>query len=117
VFEAQARAHAQRLVAAGELPEDAVVGRWWRDEQAEIDVLALSGDRPVLVGECRWQAGELTERDLAELRRRAGHLAGDVSQVTYAFWSRGGASEALARHPDVRTFTPADLFAPAPRPG
>lgn len=107
VFEAEARAHAQRLVAAGRLPSDTLVGRWWRDEQAEIDVLALSGDRAVLIGECRWQAGELTERDLAELRRRAGYLPEtELSGADYVFWARGGPSEALARHPDVRTFTP-----------
>jgi hypothetical protein len=113
VFEAEARAHAQRLVAAGELPADTVVGRWWQDETAEIDVLALSGDRPVLVGECRWQARELTERDLAELRRRAARLPApaDLTGTGYAFWSRGGPSEALTRHPDVRTFTPADMLA------
>jgi uncharacterized protein len=110
VFEAAARAHALRLVNDGELPPDAVVGRWWRDELVEIDVLALTGDRPVLVGECRWQARELTERDLTELRRRAGHLpAADLSGVAYAFWSRGGPSPALAGHPDVRLFTPADV--------
>jgi hypothetical protein len=33
---------------------------------AEIDVLAVSGTRPVLVGECRWQAKPVTGRDLAE---------------------------------------------------
>jgi uncharacterized protein len=111
VFEAEARAHAQRMVAAGELPPDAVVGRWWRDETAEIDVLAISGDHPVLVGECRWQAGDLTERDLAELRARSAHLATPPDDgTTYAFWARGGADEGLARHPDVRTFTPADLL-------
>jgi hypothetical protein len=111
-FEAEARAHAQRIVAGGELPPDTLVGRWWRDGLAEIDVLALSGDRPVLVGECRWQAGKLTERDLAELRRKAGLLAvaADPGGTTFAFWSRGGPSEALARHPDVRGFTPADLL-------
>jgi hypothetical protein len=50
VFEAEARAHAQRLVGAGQLPADTVVGRWWRDETAEIDVLGLSQAAPVLVG-------------------------------------------------------------------
>lgn len=109
VFEAAARAHAQRLVG-GELPPDTVVGRWWLDETIEIDVLAMSGYRPVLVGECRWQEGEMTERDLAELRRRAGYLpTADLAQATYAFWTRGGPSEAVARHPDLRTFTPDDL--------
>lgn len=110
VFEAEARAHAQRMVGGGELPPDAVIGRWWRDELAEIDVLALRGDRPVLIGESRWQSTELTERDLADLRRKAGYLpVAATPETTYAFWSRGGPSEALARHPDVRAYTPADL--------
>ncbi|MEJ3747196.1 ATP-binding protein [Actinomycetes bacterium KLBMP 9797] len=109
VFEAGARAHVQRMVLSGALPADAIVGRWWRDETAEIDVLALSGDRPVLVGECRWQAKDLTERDLVELRRRAAHLPVQPD-TQYGFWSRGGASDALARHPDIRTFGPADLL-------
>jgi hypothetical protein len=121
VFETAAREHAVQMVAAGELPPDTVVGRWWRDEVAEIDVLALSGGRPVLIGECRWQAQDMTERDLAELRRKAGLVpAADLSGMSYAFWSRGGATQALARHPDVRTFTPADLLGglpPAPGSG
>jgi len=111
VFEAGARDHVQRLVGAGQLPPDTVVGRWWRDEAAEIDVLALSADGPALVGECRWQSKEITERDLAELRRKAVHLPPPSAAGTaYAFWSRGGVQEALARHPDVRSFTPADLL-------
>ena len=110
VFEAQARAHAQRLVTTGRLPDDSIVGRWWRDEIVEIDVLALSGDRPVLVGECRWQAKLLTERDLSELRRKAAHLPGPHSDITYALWSRGGTTPAVRQHPDVLTFTPADLL-------
>jgi hypothetical protein len=110
IFEAEARAHAQRLVAAGELPPETVIGRWWRDEVAEIDVLGLTGDGPVLIGECRWQAKEVTERDLAELRRRGGHLPTSAGHgTTYAFWARGGPTPALSRHPDVRTFTPAAL--------
>jgi AAA+ ATPase superfamily predicted ATPase len=110
VFEAEARAHTQRLAAAGELPPDTIVGRWWRDEIAELDVLGLRGDQPVVIGECRWQAREVTERDLAELRRKAAHLPLPADGPTYAFWSRGGASAALARHPDVRSFTPADML-------
>lgn len=111
VFEAEARAHAQRMVSGGALPPDAIVGRWWLDETAEIDVLALSGAQPVLIGECRWQSREVTERDLAELRRRAGRLPVPAgAQTIYAFWSRGGPTGSLARHPDVRTYTPADLL-------
>jgi uncharacterized protein len=111
VFEAAARDHARRMVATGAFPADTVVGRWWRDETAEIDVLGLAGDDPVLVGECRWQAKPITERDFAELRRRAAHLpSAGAEEVTYAFWSRGSAGVAVTRHPDVRVFAPADIL-------
>jgi AAA+ ATPase superfamily predicted ATPase len=110
VFEAAAREHAQRLVSVGALPGDTVIGRWWQDETVEIDVLGLAGDHPVLVGECRWQTKPLVQRDLSDLQRRAAHLPPPgPAGVTFAFWSRGGAEEALAGHPDMRTFTPADI--------
>jgi len=112
VFEEAARAHAQRLVAGGDLPPDTVVGRWWRDEVAEIDVVGLGAAGPVLVGECRWQARDVTERDLAELRRRAAVLGTPAADVRYAFWARGRGTAALRRHPDVHTFTPADIVGP-----
>lgn len=111
MFEASGRDHAVRLAAAGQFPDDMVVGRWWKDETAEIDVLGLDGDGPVLVGECRWQSKPLVERDLIELRRRAAHLKPPPSTATtFAFWSRGGADADLARHPDVRFYTPADIL-------
>jgi AAA+ ATPase superfamily predicted ATPase len=110
VFESAAREHVQRLVADGTLPGDAIVGRWWKDETVEIDVLALSGDEPVLVGECRWQARALTRRDLMDLQRRAAHLPPGGTGPVFAFWSRGGADDSLAAHPEVRTFTSADIL-------
>ena len=117
VFEVAARSHAQRLVATGELPTGTVIGRWWQDETVEIDVLGLAGagadgtDGPVLVGEARWQAKPVTERDLTELRRKAHYLPALADGTTFAFWTRGGATPAVSGHPDVRTFTPADLVA------
>jgi uncharacterized protein len=111
VFEAAARDHVQRMVASGALPADTVAGRWWRDETAEVDVLGLTADCPILVGECRWQAKPISERDLAELRRKAAHIRpATAASTTYAFWSRGRTDPALARHPDVRGFTPADIL-------
>jgi hypothetical protein len=110
VFEAAVRDHVQRQVAAGTLPADTIVGRWWRDETAEVDVLGLATSGPVLLGECRWQAKPVTERDLAALRRKAAYLPPATSAMTYAFWSRGGIDPALANHPDVRSFTPADIL-------
>ncbi|MFC0532284.1 ATP-binding protein [Phytohabitans kaempferiae] len=109
VFEGAARAHAQRLVSTGELPPEAIVGRWWRDETVEIDVLALRDDEPVLVGEARWQAKPLTERDLTDLRRKAAHLPRAEAPL-FAFWSRGGRADALRDHPDVRLFGAADIL-------
>jgi AAA+ ATPase superfamily predicted ATPase len=110
VFEAAARDHAQRMVAAGALPAETVIGRWWKDETAEIDVLGLVDQDPVVIGECRWQTKPVTERDLNELRRRAAHLPPAGTGATYAFWSRSGADKALTSHPDVHSFTPADIL-------
>jgi len=109
VFEAAARAHTQRMVAEGELPPASIVGRWWRDETAEIDVLAIDGDTPALVGESRWQKHPFSERDLAALRVRAARL-GTIGTPVFALWSRGGATEAVLGHPDVQVFTCEDLL-------
>ncbi len=115
VFEAMAREHAARLVAAGTLPDDTVVGRWWRDETVELDVLGLAGAGPVLVGECRWQRTPLTTRDLVELRRRAAHVTpAGAAPPLLVFWTRGDGS-ALADQPDVRVMTPDDMLAVAGR--
>jgi uncharacterized protein len=51
-----------------------VIGRWWRDETAEADVLGLAGDTTRLLGECRWQASPLTGRDLTELYRKIAYV-------------------------------------------
>jgi hypothetical protein len=95
----------------GELPPDTVVGRWWRDETAEIGVLGLSQAGPVLVGEARWQASHVVARDLAELRRKSAHLPAAPTAVRYAFWTRGGASPAVRSHPDAHVYTPTDMLA------
>jgi len=112
VLESAARDHVRRVIAAGDLPPDTVVGRWWRDEAAEIDVCAVDPDgNPVLVGECKWQAGPLSRRDLADLRRKAA-LVGDAgSAPAFAFWSRGGADDLAAAHDDVSSYRPDDLLA------
>lgn len=110
VFEEAARGHAQRMVASGRLPEDTLIGRWWKDETVEIDVLGLSGAEPVLIGECRWQSAALTRRDLTQLQRRAAHLPPPgPAGVTYALWSRGGADESVRADQQVRVFTAADI--------
>lgn len=111
VLESAARAHVQRMVASGEISPDTVVGRWWLDERAEVDVCAVDPrGNPVLVGECKWRAKPLGGRELAELRRKAA-LIGDVDAAPiFAFWSRGGAGERVGAYPDVRSYTCDDLI-------
>jgi uncharacterized protein len=111
VLEVAARAHVQHLVDTDELPHDAVVGRWWRDETAEVDVCAVAPNgNPVLVGECTWTSKPISARTLSDLRRKA-TLIGDVDATPlFAFWSRGGAAELAASYPDVRSYTCDDLI-------
>ncbi len=56
-----------------------LASRWWgnisRDEQLEIDVLALSADgKSLLVGECKWSEDENIERLLRVLSEKAAKL-------------------------------------------
>lgn len=70
----------------------------------------LTGDRPALVGECRWQAKPITQHDVNDLRRRATHRPSPgQAGLTFAFWSRGP-DETLVGHPEVRSFTPANIM-------
>lgn len=111
VMESAARAHVQDMIRGGELPADAVVGRWWQDESAEVDVCALGpGDIPILVGECKWTSKPLSSRHLSELRRKAILIGGDDASPLFAFWSRGGAAQLAESYPDVRSYTCDDLL-------
>ena len=110
VFEDAARDHAVRMVAAGELPAATTVGRWWRDEVAEVDVLGLLADRTRLAGEVRWQSGPVDHRDLRTLTRKLEYLPPPHEDVEFALWSRGGATAEVCAQPDVRVFTPADML-------
>jgi hypothetical protein len=44
-----------------------IIGRWWRDETAEIDVLGTSAGKTGLLEECRWKRAPLTMRDVAPM--------------------------------------------------
>jgi len=111
VFERLAREHAIRLVADGRLPAETVIGRWWRDETVEIDVLGLAGDRPVLAGEAKWQSQPVARRDLHALRRKTTHLPGQEAEPRLAVWARHGVDAEVRRgEPDLWAFTPAGMF-------
>lgn len=93
VFESVCREHAARLVRDGVLPQSMIIGRWWRDETAEIDVLGMTGDQTALLGECRWQASPLNNRDLLELQRKTVYVPEPTADVAFAFWTRTGTAE------------------------
>lgn len=106
VFEGACRDHAARLVRDRALPEDMIIGRWWRDETAEVDVLGMIGDRTTLLGECRWQADPLTARDLTELHRKIAYVPDPGDDVSLAFWTRSGVAE---QGFPARVFSAADV--------
>lgn len=93
VFESACRDHAMRLVRDRLLPDGMVIGRWWRDETAEVDVLGMIGGKTALVGECRWQATSLTGRDLTELHRKVAYVPDPEDDLVLMFWTRSGAAE------------------------
>ncbi len=70
-----------------------VIGRWWPDETAEVDVLGLVGGMTALLGECRWQAGRLTGRDLTELHQKIAFVPEPGANPTLMFWTRTGMAE------------------------
>jgi AAA+ ATPase superfamily predicted ATPase len=92
VFEQGCREHAALLVREQALPAEMVIGRWWRDETAEVDVLGLVGDQTGLLGECRWQTTAVTSRDLAELQRKLAYVPEPADQVLFRFWTRTGST-------------------------
>ncbi len=92
VFEEAGRQHAVMLVRDGVLPADMIIGRYWRDEAAEIDVMGLSGDRTALLGECRWQTAPVTNRDLLELQRKLAYVPESTADVAFMFWTRTGSA-------------------------
>lgn len=110
VFERLAREHAIRLVPENLLlPADTVIGRWWRDEEVEIDVLGLAGESVALVGEAKWRAGPVDAHDLRELHRKAALLTRDAGDPQLAFWTRSGLRPDIAAA-GVWGFGPADLL-------
>jgi AAA+ ATPase superfamily predicted ATPase len=120
VFEEIAREHARRLVQAGQLPEDLVVGRWWAatGEPCEIDVLGLQGKRSTLLGEARWQRRPLGQKELEVLRRKVARVPRPVDEPTYVLWGRAGASDAV-KSASVMVFDPSSMLrlSLAPRRG
>ncbi|MBX3030630.1 MAG: ATP-binding protein [Chloroflexi bacterium] len=92
MFEELARQHAARLVAAGALPEDLIVGRWWSTSgpPAEVDVLGMRGTRTALLGEARWQSRPLGPRDVRALGSKVTAVPDPIEEPLLVLWGRSG---------------------------
>jgi AAA+ ATPase superfamily predicted ATPase len=108
VFESLAREHAIELVRRGLLPADMIIGRWWKDEIAEVDVLGLTGAQTGLLGECRWQGRGISGRDLLDLRRKLEHVPEPADGIQFAFWTRTSGPLPASAGSDVWAFSAAD---------
>jgi AAA+ ATPase superfamily predicted ATPase len=113
VFESAARAHAIDLVRRGGLPADMAIGRWWKDETVEVDVLGLVDGRAALLGEARWQSQTASRRDIQDLRRKVAHIPAPADDLMLVFWARAGGAVANADADwgaDVSTFGAPDAI-------
>jgi uncharacterized protein len=111
VFEEVARAHAMRMVAEGELP-DAIIGRWWKDEVVQVDVVGLdAAGAAVVVGEAKWQQRPFEASQMQALRQSAAALPQLHPSPVFGVWSRHGVSDAVAGQRDVVAVDPARMFA------
>jgi AAA+ ATPase superfamily predicted ATPase len=99
VFEELARSHAARLVSAGRLPPELVIGRWWATHGApcEVDVLGLHAGRTALLGEAKWQSDPLDLRALEKLKRKLPFVPKPAEDPLFALWSRTGVTPSVRR--------------------
>ena len=70
------------------------IGRWWGNDpversEAEIDVVAVNGGDPVLVGECKWR-NEPTGADVLDTLDKRAHLVKAGEQTPRWLFSRSG---------------------------
>jgi hypothetical protein len=95
VFEAAARAHARRLVASGELPDDLIIGKWWSGGRSpiELDVVGLRGRRTALLGEAKWRDKPLDRASLEALRRKLDAVPEPEPTPILVLWARHGVTD------------------------
>ncbi|MBI2864667.1 MAG: DUF234 domain-containing protein [Chloroflexi bacterium] len=104
------------LAAAGRLPVAfSRLGSWW-DANEQVDVVAMEGSGPVLLGECKWSAQPVDFDVLNSLRRKAAYM-GAPNTVRYALFSLSGFTtrlRAAAGEEGVSLFTPEEILHPMP---
>lgn len=111
-FEAAAREHAVDLVRRGELPEGTLIGEWWTSsgQQHQVDVLGMLGGRTTVLGEARWQAQPLSQRDVDELAGKLSVVPSPAANPQLILWGRQGLlPEAV--NGAVRGYTPEEILA------
>lgn len=95
------------------------IGHWWH-KQHELDVVGLAADGTIVAGECKYTSRQMTEGDLATLRRTAAAIEWtppDGGEPTYQYccFCRSGFSEGLTQlaenRADLRLFTPDEIVA------
>lgn len=88
------------------------IGRWWYDEH-EIDVVGLTAEGPLVVGECKFTSSPLDYDALGSLESHANELrwqpdTAEPASTEYALFSRSGATrsvhEAVSSRSDVQLF-------------
>jgi len=112
VFEEAAREHAARLVRAGRLPGDLVIGRWWATSggSSEVDVLGLRGSHAALLGEARWSDRPLGMSVLHGLKGKVTRVPKPDERPIFALWGRSGAEPSITRE-GVLGFSLEDVLA------
>ncbi len=89
------------------------LGSWWaRDGSVEIDLAAMTKDRYVLLGSCKWSRRARTSAlsDLLAARERLGGRAANASLAIFARGFDSDLAEEAARE-DVTLITADHLFA------
>lgn len=72
------------------------LGRHW-DPTMEVDLVAMRGRAPVLMGECKWSRKPVGEDILTGLRGKAARLCGSRSTPLLLIFSRSGFTPAVSR--------------------
>jgi hypothetical protein len=131
-FEEVCRAWVLERANAGAFGPVDRVGAWWgpvpaptpenprRQAEAELEIIAASGQRVRLAGEAKWSREPVTPAVLNHLRDLARHLPGADPTTRLALFGRRFATTTItiAREEGVLLVTPDDLYkasdAPAP---
>ena len=116
MFEDVCAQHLWELSRQGALPSRYDrIGGWWRGDR-EVNLVPVSDDGRVLLGECKWSENPVGTDILDGLVAKAAAVAAEANatEIHFAIWSRAGFTPALkdiARKRGVMLFEAADIAA------